>query len=342
MPFKKDLAERLYRISKFSSQSLTSCRITSSSVQTRIQKRSSEASISPDPGDHGMFRRLFHRKAIFQPEILPMQIGEKLKDKLKAFDVTKDRIRLDRFFPPEMWKADKEGLTIEGTRKLLRVAQLELMKSRLRQMDKTWITYSEFVQTIGEVCSDPEQAKGVANTLDESGSVLVIGDVVYLKPEKVVKVIGGLIPLPVTNPNDPRRKELKQMEKQKAEIDQKARTLVRRELWCGLGFLVVQTFGFMRLTFWELSWDIMEPICFYVTSMYFMAGYAFFLRTSKEPSFEGFYQSRFSDKQRQLMKLQNFDLERYTELRKICDPYSSSSEQLPSSVIHLMNTKNLF
>lgn len=121
------------------------------------------------------------------------------------------------------------------------------------------------------------------------------------------------------------------MEKQKAAIDQKADALVRRELWCGLGFLVVQTAGFMRLTFWELSWDVMEPICFYVTSMYCMAGYTFFLRTSKEPSFEGFYQSRFDVKQRRLMGVHNFDIARYKELRKACYPMSSYSEEAAKS-----------
>lgn len=58
------------------------------------------------------------------------------------------------------------------------------------------------------------------------------------------------------------------MEKLTASIDQKANTMVCRELWSDLGFLVVQTARFMRLTFWELSWDVVEPIFFYLSSMY--------------------------------------------------------------------------
>jgi hypothetical protein len=108
------------------------------------------------------------------------------------------------------------------------------------------------------------------------------------------------------------------MEAQKVDIDRAAASQVRRELWCGLAYLVVQTAGFIRLTFWELSWDVMEPICFYVTSMYFMAGYAFFLRTKKEPSFEGFFESRFAAKQKRLMQARGFDLRRYDELRRAC------------------------
>lgn len=136
--------------------------------------------------------------------------------------------------------------------------------------------------------------------------------------DQVTKSIEGLLPLPkIHNPNDPRRIEFKELEAEKAVIDVKAHTLVRKELWAGLGYLILQTAGFMRLTFWELSWDVMEPICFYVTSVYFMAGYAFFLRTSKEPSFEGFYQSRFEAKQRKLMNEYEFYLERYNELKKL-------------------------
>lgn len=98
---------------------------------------------------------------------------------------------------------------------------------------------------------------------------------------------------------------------------------MKKELWGGLGFMVVQTIGLMRLTFWELSWDVMEPICFYLTSVYFLAGYSFFLRTSKEPSFESFFQSRFDAKQKRLMKAYNFDLSRFNELKKRCAAQAS-------------------
>lgn len=132
-----------------------------------------------------------------------------------------------------------------------------------------------------------------------------------------------LISQTIANPNDPRRKELEEMEARKATIDQKARSSVRGELCCGLAFLVAQGLGFMRLTFWELNWDVMEPICFFTASIDIVLCYAFFLRTSIEPSFRGFYQYRFMAKQRKLMALHNFDFDRYNELRKAC--YSSSS-----------------
>ncbi|KAH0871755.1 hypothetical protein HID58_078777 [Brassica napus] len=73
----------------------------------------------------------------------------------------------------------------------------------------------------------------------------------------VTKSIEGLLPLPqIRNPNDPRRKELKELEAINKVIDQKSHSLVRRELQAGHGYMILQT-----------------------------------ALTSKEPSFEGFYQS---------------------------------------------------
>uniref|UniRef100_A0A2P2K9F1 Uncharacterized protein n=1 Tax=Rhizophora mucronata TaxID=61149 RepID=A0A2P2K9F1_RHIMU len=195
--FKKTLAERLFKISKISNQSLTNCHISSPSVQTRRPKNPSQANMAPDPGDKGVFRRLFHKRAVFQPsasgDFRPTQIGGNPVEKLKALDFARDRIRLDGLCPPPILKVErspadrppeKEGLTVKDARKLLLVAQLETVKSRLRGIEKSWVTYTEFVQICGEICWDPEQAVPIAKTLDESGTVIVLGNVVYLKPEQ--------------------------------------------------------------------------------------------------------------------------------------------------------------
>lgn len=129
--------------------------------------------------------------------------------------------------------------------------------------------------------------------------------------------MAGLLPTNEPTLDAATRQELEKLEIIKSDIDKRADDLVRKELWAGLGLIMAQTIGFFRLTFWELSWDVMEPICFYVTSTYFMAGYAFFLRTSKEPSFEGFYKSRFETKQKRLIKMLDFDIDRFTKLQKM-------------------------
>ncbi|CAN7120213.1 unnamed protein product [Brassica rapa subsp. narinosa] len=143
---------------------------------------------------------------------------------------------------------------------------------------------------------------------------------------QVTKSIEGLLSLQqIHNPNDPRIKDLKELEAIKKAIDQKSHSLVRRELQAGLGYMILQTALFMRLTFWELTWTLWSQYVFMSHLYTSWPVTPFLLRTSKEPSFEGFYQSRFESKQRKLMEAQNFDVGRYDELKKLFYPKPSSA-----------------
>lgn len=339
MAFKKTLVQRLFNLSRFSTPS-----ISRNPTGKPPLPDASRTGMVPDRGEGSKMRRIQQRRPIYQSAMptgvrLFPQAGEKLVEKLRGMDIARDRVRFDGLIPfPAPAEKKKKGVAREGyagmsvseVRKVLRASQVEMIRGKLKEIERDWISYSEFVGICRESCGgNSEQAFSFAKTLDESGSVIILGNAVCLRPHQVAKAIQSVVSPSTCTVDDSRREELEEMEELKAEIDRKADGLVRRELWAGLGYLAVQTAAFMRLTFWELSWDVMEPICFYVTSFYFMAGYAFFLRTSKEPSFEGFFQSRFSAKQRKLMKAHNFDLHRYNELRKAF--YSSSSSSLSSS-----------
>ena len=134
---------------------------------------------------------------------------------------------------------------------------------------------------------------------------------------QLTNAVAGLIPTHEPTRDAATRQEFEQLEVIKSDIDKRAENMARRELYAGLGLVIAPTIGCFRLTFWELSWDVMEPICYYVSTGYFMAGYAFFLRTSKEPTFGGFFKSRFEKKQKQLIKSLDFDIDRFTKLQKI-------------------------
>ncbi len=53
-------------------------------------------------------------------------------------------------------------------------------------------------------------------------------------------------------------------------------------VWLALGAFVVQWSIFLRLTFWELSWDVMEPITYFTSSMFGIATYTYFIGTNRE------------------------------------------------------------
>lgn len=183
MASKKTLAQRLFNIYKFSTKSLTSCRISSSAAQNRIPWSPNRSNLAPDPGDNAVFSRFLHKKAI-SPELRSLPVGENLIEKLREMGIGRDRIRLDGLTPPAP-APERPGLTVEDARKLIRVTQLETVKSRLREIQKSWIPYSEFVRICEEGCSDSDQARNFAKMLDESGNVVVFGNAVLLRPEQV-------------------------------------------------------------------------------------------------------------------------------------------------------------
>ncbi|RWW04297.1 hypothetical protein BHE74_00013563 [Ensete ventricosum] len=257
--------------------------------------RSSSSDVSPSLLPNTVF--LYHRPVFRTP------VGVELVDRIQG--IGSGRICLEGLSPPPPTPPDV--VPVAEARKVLRAAQMEAVRTRLRGLGRSCVSYAEFFRVCGEV-PGVESDVGLASALDTCGAVLVLGD--------VAQAIESMIPASLAQRSEARAKELKEMEARKVSIDAEAAALVKREMWWGLGVLALQTAGFMRLTFWELSWDVMEPICFYVTSVYFMLGYAFFLRTSRDPSFEGFFHARFAARQKRLMKTHSFDMDRLNELRR--------------------------
>lgn len=186
---------------------------------------------------------------------------------VESFNTNRDgELYYDDFHEMMTETSPKKGkliLNLEDIRKLLRISQLEKVKSKPRQIEQDHILHSEFIQIFSETCNLPinQSLLEFAIILDESGTVVIFGDIVFLRP---------------------RVKELAEMENQKAE------SLARRELWCVFGYMVIQTAIVMILTYYEkLSWNVMEPICYCMTYVYMIGRLLFFLTTSTEPSFEG-------------------------------------------------------
>ncbi|KAJ0981817.1 hypothetical protein J5N97_010072 [Dioscorea zingiberensis] len=238
------------------------------------------------------------------PRRVALPVGDELMERLMGMN--RERVQLERLVPQDV-------VSVEEAKKVLRAWEMDGVRTRLRKMPRSRLSYSEFLRVCGEAAG-VDRGLEIARDLDESGAVIVLGGVVFLRPDEVARAIERV--LPAVKDVDESEEELKEMEEKKAEMEEKAEGQVRRELWAGLGLVMIQTAAFMRLTFWELTWDVMEPICFFVTSSYFMAAYAFFLRTSREPSFQSFFEARFEAKLNRLMKTHHFDVKRFNQLRR--------------------------
>ena len=75
------------------------------------------------------------------------------------------------------------------------------------------------------------------------------------------------------------------MEKLKQELDSSSTTRSTVAVWATMGFMSL-TFGFFaRLTWWEYSWDIMEPVTYFWGYSTAMAALAYFLVTRQVSAF---------------------------------------------------------
>ncbi|CAL5189839.1 unnamed protein product [Lathyrus oleraceus] len=214
----------------------------------------------------------------------------------------------------------EETISFNEAKKLMRLVNVESLKMKLGMGGKEVIAFSELVEACESmgVARNYEEASAFARVLDEAGVVLLFRDKVYLHPDKVVDLVRRAVPLALTEESDPIREELQKLLQKKEEIDMLAHKQMRRILWCGLGFGVVTVSLFFRLTFWEFSWDVMEPITFFTTTTGLVIGYAYFLFTSRDPTYQDFMKRLFISRQRKLYKRYDFDVERCKELQHLC------------------------
>ncbi|RDY07958.1 Calcium uniporter protein 5, mitochondrial, partial [Mucuna pruriens] len=212
------------------------------------------------------------------------------------------------------------SISFGEAKKLMRLVNVESLKLKLGMDGKEVIPYGELLEECENmgVARNIEEATAFAKVLDEAGVILLFRDKVYLHPEKVVDLVRKAVPLVLTAENDPVREELKKLMEKKEEIDMLAHKQVRRILWSGLGLGIVTVGLFFRLTFWEFSWDVMEPITYFTTSTGLVIGYAYFLFTSRDPTYLDFMKRLFISRQRKLHKRYNFDVERFKELQCKC------------------------
>ncbi|WVY90440.1 hypothetical protein V8G54_035954 [Vigna mungo] len=214
----------------------------------------------------------------------------------------------------------KGSMSFREAKKLMRLANVESLKEKLEREEKEIIPYCELLEECKKmgVARDAEEAATFAHCLDDAGVILLFRDKVYLHPDKVVDMVRRAVPVALTEDSDPMMEELKKLQEKKREIDTLAHKQVRRVLWSGLGLGVFTVGLFFRLTFWEFSWDVMEPITYFTTSTGLVVGYAYFLFTSRDPTYQDFMKRLFHSRQKILHKNYNFDVDRFNELRCRC------------------------
>ncbi|XP_022111992.1 calcium uniporter protein, mitochondrial-like [Acanthaster planci] len=109
--------------------------------------------------------------------------------------------------------------------------------------------------------------------------------------------------------------EIEPLEKLRAELDRKAARNANWWVWGGLGYMGLQ-FGLLaRLTWWEYSWDIVEPITYFVTYGGLIVLYSYFVLTRQDYTNLDARDRQYLVSFHRNAKKKKMDIEKYNKLR---------------------------
>eukprot|EP00877_Chromochloris_zofingiensis_P009240 jgi/Chrzof1/456/Cz01g16150.t1 len=199
----------------------------------------------------------------------------------------------------------------------------------LKAEQQPYLSYSEllnFIKKNGDVTSDKE-AEDMANALMRTGNLLYFNGVVYLNPHEVAEVVLRALPADAIRAQKRLNEvetELKDMEHQYQQIQQAARRWPRFWLNVGCGAVFTQLVGFAYLIWWELSWDVMEPIAYMVGLTYSFMAYLYFLGTKGKTQFDyGAFNEYWTEQQlEKKMNEKGFNLDRFRHLVRSREMYT--------------------
>lgn len=109
--------------------------------------------------------------------------------------------------------------------------------------------------------------------------------------------------------------ELEPLEKIREELHRRATRRTRALSWVGLGLMGLQLGFLARLTWWEYSWDIMEPVTYFVTYGTAMAMFAYHLLTIQDYAYPDAHDREVVMTLHRLAGKLSFDVPKYNRLR---------------------------
>ncbi|KAJ9529903.1 hypothetical protein QJQ45_022289, partial [Haematococcus lacustris] len=220
---------------------------------------------------------------------------------------------------PDLLKTSHEVLLQTHVQKLRQELQLE-------SEHKLQIPYSQFVNLAKHsgAAQTSDDCERLCQALHMSGVVLRCNNTVYLRVQEVCDLVSQLLP----GGRGETQEKLAQVDAELAELDAVHAEVERRSHWladgllaAGFVVLVVQFFSFIWLTWWELSWDVMEPIAYIIQLFYQLVAFSYFMFMRHNfdlGPIRDFWAKRYKTKR---IKQLNFDADRYALLKRLQQRY---------------------
>eukprot|EP00890_Picochlorum_soloecismus_P003981 jgi/Picsp_1/4584/NSC_01954-R1_protein len=254
---------------------------------------------------------------------------EERKSVIRNYIIANKHIDGNRYLPKKIshrWSSSGksgQGDGYEEESKLLQSVRAADFHPHLNMLKKSRqvLSYDELLHEFHTALpyASERDAVIICDALSVSGSIIKSGDMVYLHPEEIAQTLRGLLPVDVSVLRmrlDGVEKKLKPMEDLKDSIRRNSNA---RTMAFNYGFFVLMAaqWGiFFRLCYWELSWDIVEPLGFFANGATTMLSFAWFLRTRRDFTFEGMSDTFMSNYERKALLAARFDFVEYERLQQ--------------------------
>ncbi|XP_068951191.1 calcium uniporter regulatory subunit MCUb, mitochondrial isoform X2 [Petaurus breviceps papuanus] len=130
------------------------------------------------------------------------------------------------------------------------------------------------------------------------------------------------------------REQLQPLEEMKAKIEAGSEAKTNRLLWTGLALMSMQGGILAWLTWWVYSWDIMEPVTYFITFGSSMTFFAYFLLTRQDYSYSLIKNRQFLYFFHKRLKKKDFDVQQYNKLKEDLEEAEESLQRLRQA-LHL-------
>ncbi|XP_032190880.1 calcium uniporter regulatory subunit MCUb, mitochondrial-like [Mustela erminea] len=120
--------------------------------------------------------------------------------------------------------------------------------------------------------------------------------------------------------------------KEKLSIKPRSEAKTSGLLWTGLALLSVQGGALAWLTWWVYSWDIMEPVTYFITFANSMVFFAYFIVTRQDYTYSAVKKRQFLHFFHKKSKKEHFDVVQYNKFKEDLAKATESLKQVRHSL----------
>ncbi|XP_015200655.1 calcium uniporter regulatory subunit MCUb, mitochondrial [Lepisosteus oculatus] len=167
------------------------------------------------------------------------------------------------------------------------------------------VTYDVHSSNIGKVSSEQlTQLEDMKTLVHRLHIALHLSEHHLLKEKELLEKLDGL------------KEELTPLEKVKSQVVRKAEFRSSTLMWVGIALLSAQGGALAWLTWWVYSWDIMEPVTYFITYSTSMGALAYFILTKQDYVYPDMKDRQFLHDLYKVSKRQRFDVQKYNKLKE--------------------------